>query len=528
MFKRQSRRLQNPNGQFISRSAAAAGAAGAGGDLGHLYGSRQPEGSGSHGSYGSVRNLGGAPVAGHIVVAPEMMEHPANRSNPNFHSAPMAFGTSAALGASSGLAGVHAHDGYHESMSDGRDITSSYNASGGSAPGNSGSGAGGGSGGLIPYSTPSGSAPAPSGGSGSPQRMSSSMSSEQPSSYNQTVRALEVDERTDENLQPFNEPSFEHDPVNNDPSYACTDVESNDLSVFELEISELVMPNRDTDGLEQVSPQTRKFSFKRNSQLLLGRAPSCGSDTKARMRQSIEAGHMREQALALNGCDDGLFNNQVVSKIHAALYEMNGQLILEDKQSTHGTYVNEERIQSCTLKNLDRVRLGRDVVRRDVPYVPLEFTVNIKSRTYNNLKSDDEPALVNQDSKPIDEVSQTLDFASHYELNALTDEDETVDFSTSPQEITRLQDNTMDEAPNDVLPISPAFEMDHDYNNLSELAEQRVPAATTNVKKRKRLEYEPSMPETYNPDKKRTALIAAALAGAVVGSIGTIFTLASI
>ncbi|KAG0296535.1 hypothetical protein BGZ98_000931 [Dissophora globulifera] len=171
MFRRQSRRLQNPNSRFVSRSAAAAGAAGAAGDLGHLYGSRQPEGSGSHGSHGSVRNLAGAPVAGHIVVAPEMMEHPANRSNLNLQSGPMAFGTSAALGASSGLAGVHAHDGYHESSSDGREISSSYGASGGSGRDASGSAGGGGSGsGANPFGTS-----APSGGSGSPQSQKGSI-----------------------------------------------------------------------------------------------------------------------------------------------------------------------------------------------------------------------------------------------------------------------------------------------------------------------------------------------------------------
>ncbi|KAG0083878.1 hypothetical protein BGZ93_001552, partial [Podila epicladia] len=169
MFRRQSRRLENPNGRFVSRAGAGAAATG---DLGHLYGSRQPEGSGSN-SYGSARNLpGGAPTAGHIVVAPEMMEHPANRSNLNLHSGPMAFGTAAG---SSGLAGVHSPDGYHESLSDGRDQTSSsYGASGGSGPAVSGSHS---ASGLNPFGTPSGSQiqSSPSGGSGSPQSQKGSI-----------------------------------------------------------------------------------------------------------------------------------------------------------------------------------------------------------------------------------------------------------------------------------------------------------------------------------------------------------------
>ncbi|KAF9581853.1 hypothetical protein BGW38_000973, partial [Lunasporangiospora selenospora] len=175
VFRRQSRRLQNPNARFV---AAGTGAADAGNNLHHLYGSRQPEGSGSHGSHASVRHLaGGAPAAGHIVVAPEMSEHPANRSNMNLHSGPMAFGTSAALGASVGFAGAHVHDGYHESGSEGREGMSSYGASGGgSAPGGISASGGDGSN-LIPYNSASGSTPqsAPSGGSGSPQSQKGSI-----------------------------------------------------------------------------------------------------------------------------------------------------------------------------------------------------------------------------------------------------------------------------------------------------------------------------------------------------------------
>ncbi|KAF9353407.1 hypothetical protein BGX34_011585 [Mortierella sp. NVP85] len=118
---------------------------------------------------------GGVPVAGHIVVAPEMMEHPANRSNLNLQSGPMAFGTNAAFGATSGLAAVHVHDGYHESTSDGREATSSsYGASGG--------GSGQGASGVNPYGTGTASAPsvqglipAQSGGTGSPQSQQGSI-----------------------------------------------------------------------------------------------------------------------------------------------------------------------------------------------------------------------------------------------------------------------------------------------------------------------------------------------------------------
>lgn len=116
--------------------------------------------------------------------------------------------------------------------------------------------------------------------------------------------------------------------------------------------------------------------------MLLGRAPSSGLDPKARLKQLSEVGKDAGQAQAENGYDDGLFANQVISKLHAAIFERDGQLVLEDWESTHGTFVNEESITRKTLHDLDHVRLGRPVTRRDIHYKPLEFVVRIQSREH--------------------------------------------------------------------------------------------------------------------------------------------------
>ncbi|KAF9151708.1 hypothetical protein BG015_006340 [Linnemannia schmuckeri] len=154
-----------------------------------------------------------------------------------------------------------------------------------------------------------------------------------------------------------------------------------------LEIQELRASQSNSDHEQQhrltgTLPRPRQFIFEPNTRLLLGRAPSSGLDPKARLKQLSEVGKDAGQARAENGYDDGLFANQVISKLHAAIFERDGQLVLEDWESTHGTFVNEESISRKTLHDLDHVRLGRPVTRRDIHYKPLEFVVRIQSREH--------------------------------------------------------------------------------------------------------------------------------------------------
>lgn len=46
-----------------------------------------------------------------------------------------------------------------------------------------------------------------------------------------------------------------------------------------------------------------------------------------------------------------------VSRVHARLIIQNEKLIIEDAVSSNGTYVNDERIKSCELRNNDQLRL---------------------------------------------------------------------------------------------------------------------------------------------------------------------------
>lgn len=113
------------------------------------------------------------------------------------------------------------------------------------------------------------------------------------------------------------------------------------------------------------------------------------------MKQLSEVGKDAGQARAENGYDDGLFANQVISKLHAAIFEKDGQLVLEDWESTHGTFVNDEPVSRRVLHDLDHVRLGRPVTRRDIHYKALEFVVRIQSREHYEHPSARATALPN-------------------------------------------------------------------------------------------------------------------------------------
>ncbi|KAI1315754.1 hypothetical protein EDD11_000404 [Mortierella claussenii] len=169
-------------------------------------------------------------------------------------------------------------------------------------------------------------------------------------------------------------------------NHDCHAVAHDNLTLL-LEMTEM-NPLPDTDKIDVDLPQPRVFEFRRGSQLVLGRAPSSGVDRQARVQQLLRD-ELQRQAFAVNGSDDGLFPNQVISKVHAMLYELDGYIVVEDRGSTHGTFVNKQRVQRCTLADTDVIQLGRDVVRKDIPYRPLELLVRIKSCSMTDLPDDE-------------------------------------------------------------------------------------------------------------------------------------------
>jgi hypothetical protein len=64
-------------------------------------------------------------------------------------------------------------------------------------------------------------------------------------------------------------------------------------------------------------------------------------------------------------CDVGLFGDPLVEKLHAhILLQQNGRYLIADNGSTHGTFVNERRVEGPTLlRSGDLIRVGNSCLR---------------------------------------------------------------------------------------------------------------------------------------------------------------------
>ena len=56
---------------------------------------------------------------------------------------------------------------------------------------------------------------------------------------------------------------------------------------------------------------------------------------------------------------DFVIDENLISRVHCRLSAANAQLVVEDLQSTNGTYVNDERVTCVALKDGDKLRVGR-------------------------------------------------------------------------------------------------------------------------------------------------------------------------
>src|SRR6185369_10534099 len=74
-----------------------------------------------------------------------------------------------------------------------------------------------------------------------------------------------------------------------------------------------------------------------------------------------------EVLIGRKGDADVVLNNQHVSRHHAKLVKSTDGYAIQDMQSTHGTFVNDSRIETQVLKHGDKICLGKD--RIELHYV---------------------------------------------------------------------------------------------------------------------------------------------------------------
>ncbi len=88
----------------------------------------------------------------------------------------------------------------------------------------------------------------------------------------------------------------------------------------------------------------------------------------------VEAGFRKGRELLVNkpvltvgraeACDLGLFGDAMIEKLHARIYQQDGRYLIADNASTHGTFVNDQRIAEPTLlRSGDLIRVGNAYVR---------------------------------------------------------------------------------------------------------------------------------------------------------------------
>src|SRR3982750_2265170 len=72
-------------------------------------------------------------------------------------------------------------------------------------------------------------------------------------------------------------------------------------------------------------------------------------------RGDVEIG--REEGLTLH------IDSELVSRRHASIQKIGGQLVVADAGSTNGTFVNDQKIRAHKLHDGDQIRVGKVVLK---------------------------------------------------------------------------------------------------------------------------------------------------------------------
>src|ERR1700756_4694733 len=113
---------------------------------------------------------------------------------------------------------------------------------------------------------------------------------------------------------------------------------------------------------------------------------------------------------------DIVLNNQHVSRHHAKLVKIDEGYFLQDLGSTHGTFVNEIRIEQHVLKHGDRISVGKD-------RIDLEYIVGERARKSNPAETTqiferslmDLGAVLPSGVSDLEKISCILDFQYQWE-----------------------------------------------------------------------------------------------------------------
>jgi len=124
-----------------------------------------------------------------------------------------------------------------------------------------------------------------------------------------------------------------------------------------------------------------------------------------------------EILIGRKGDADVVLNNQHVSRHHAKLVKTTDGYTLQDLGSTHGTFINESRVETQVLKHGDKISLGKD--RIDLHYLIGEAKPNKTSKADTTQIFErslvDLGVVLPSGSSDLEKISCILDFQYQWE-----------------------------------------------------------------------------------------------------------------
>lgn len=124
-----------------------------------------------------------------------------------------------------------------------------------------------------------------------------------------------------------------------------------------------------------------------------------------------------EVLIGRKGDVDILLTNQHISRHHAKIVKMDEGHFLVDLDSTHGTFVNNDKVQQRILRHGDKIALGRD--RVELHYFVGEATLNKTLKTETTRIFDrslmDLGMVLPSEHSDLEKISCVLDFQYQWE-----------------------------------------------------------------------------------------------------------------
>lgn len=115
----------------------------------------------------------------------------------------------------------------------------------------------------------------------------------------------------------------------------------------------------------------------------------------------------------LNNFKNIFLDDEEISKLHAKLFLVKGELIIHDLASTNGTLINNVKIDKAVLSNSDIIRIGmtelkvyREDSSKDLTFIKKNNNYNKLTKNFKNfLKLNDEDFIFDPDIKKLEHHS---------------------------------------------------------------------------------------------------------------------------